>query len=145
MQCAKACHDTIYPSFDLCMAMAKVEQDGLVPQTMIPYCSHCGGPMQIHMEFDSHFIADRASRQRFEQFLQNYHQQKLVVIELGIGWRNQLIKAPLMSLVEKEPNATYITINLGEVYIRDSIKAKAYGIDGFISEALAKINDERVG
>jgi hypothetical protein len=45
--------------------------------------------------------------------------QRLVVLELGIGPRNQLIKAPLMRLVDREPYGTYITVNLGEVFIGD--------------------------
>ena len=39
----------------------------------------------------------------------------MVVLELGIGWRNQLIKAPLMRLVSNEPYATYVTTNLAPI------------------------------
>ena len=28
-----------------------------------------------------------------------------------------------------EPNATYVTINLGEIYIADNIKEKSFGLD----------------
>ena len=37
-----------------------------------------------------------------------------MILELGIGWRNQLIKAPLMQLAAREPQAVYVTVNLGE-------------------------------
>ena len=67
--------------------------------------------------------------------------KKLVVLELGIGWRNQLIKAPLMRLVDQEPNATYVTINLGEVYIADSIKRKSFGLDGSLGEILSALRE----
>ena len=40
-----------------------------------------------------------AAQARFQNFLKTYHGKKLVVLELGIGWRNQLIKAPMMRLV----------------------------------------------
>lgn len=62
-----------------------------------------------------------------------------MILELGIGWRNQLIKAPLMQLTANEPQATYITINLGEVYIPDTIQDKSYGLDGFLSDHLTGI------
>ena len=62
-----------------------------------------------------------------------------MVLELGIGWRNQLIKAPLMRLVAQEPNAAYITINLGEVYIADCIKNKSFGLDGSLGEILSAL------
>ena len=38
-------------------------------------------------------IPDTAAQARFQNFLKIYHGKKLVVLELGIGWRNQLIKA----------------------------------------------------
>ena len=41
-----------------------------------------------------------------------------------------------MRLVANEPNATYVTINLGEVYIADNIKEKSFGLDGRLDELL---------
>ena len=70
-----------------------------------------------------------------------YHGKKLVVLELGIGWRNQLIKAPMMRLVASEPNATYVTINLGEIYIADNIKEKSFGLDGRLDELLSALRE----
>ena len=64
-----------------------------------------------------------------------------MVLELGIGWRNQLIKAPLMHLVNQEPLATYITLNKGEIYIEKFIKDKAFGLDGDLRETLAQIRE----
>ena len=93
-------------------------------------------PMDIHMGAGERMIPDTAARERFQNFLAAYHGKNLVVLELGIGWRNQLIKAPLMRLVANEPNATYVTINLGEVYIADNIKEKSFGLDGRLDELL---------
>ena len=86
-------------------------------------------------------VSDHGATQRFQSFLNQYHVKKLVVLELGIGWRNQLIKAPLMRLVDQEPNATYVTINLGEVYIADSIKRKSFGLDGSLGEILSALRE----
>ena len=86
-------------------------------------------------------VPDHGATQRFQSFLTQYHGKKLVVLELGIGWRNQLIKAPLMRLVDQEPNATYVTINLGEVYIADSIKHKSFGLDGALSDILSALRE----
>lgn len=85
--------------------------------------------------------ADREIQRRFQNFVQKYHGKKLVVLELGIGWRNQLIKAPLMNLVKKEPYAVYITINKGEIYIPDEIVAKSYGLDGDMTEILERLKE----
>ncbi|GEM_PF-4878136 len=42
-------------------------------------------------------------------------------------------------LTAQEPNATYVTINLGEIYITDEIQDKAFGLDGYLEPVLAKL------
>ena len=141
MQCANSCHDTIYPSFELTEKLAASEKDGKIPTELVPHCPKCGGPMQIHMQSDSNYIQDTSAQENFLTFLDQYHGKKLVVLELGIGPRNQLIKEPLMRLVAKEPNATYVTINLGELYIAGNIKEKSFGLDGYLAEILAQLKE----
>ena len=141
MQCASRCHDTVYPSCELTEKMAAAERDGRIPSDMVPRCPVCGGPMQIHMEGDRNFIPVTSAESRMETFLQKYHGKKLVILELGIGWRNQLIKAPLMRLAAREPEAAYITVNLGEIYIPDEIQEKSYGLDGDLAAILRDLSE----
>ena len=141
MQCARPCHDTRYPSFELAEKLAAAEQDGHIPAELLPHCPKCGGPMDIHMGAGERMNPDNVAQERFQTFLNTYHKKKLVVLELGIGWRNQLIKAPLMRLVANEPSATYVTINLGEVYIADNIKGKSFGLDGRLDELLPALRE----
>lgn len=89
----------------------------------------------------SHFLPMNEEEFRLNTFLKKYHEKKLVIWELGIGWRNQLIKAPLMRLAAQEPNATYITINLGEIYISENIKNKSFGLDGDLSNILKVLRE----
>lgn len=73
-------------------------------------------------------------------FLDRYHGKRLVILELGIGSRNRLIKLPLMQLVAREPQATYITLNLAqELYIPGGIAHKSIGIAGDIAVILHEI------
>lgn len=141
MQCARACHKGIYPAFEDTEKMAAAEVRGRVPSELLPRCPQCGGPMQIRMQFDAGFIRDEAAQHRFQAFLQRYHGKKLVILELGIGWRNQLIKAPLMRLAGQESEAVYITVNLGEIYIPDGIRDKSFGLDGYLDEMLRKLRE----
>ena len=46
-----------------------------------------------------------------------------------------------MRLVASEPNATYMTINLGEIYIADNIKEKSFGLDGRLDELLPALRE----
>ena len=141
MQCARPCHDTFYSSLEVAEKLSVAEQGGHVPTELVPRCPKCGGPMDIHMDAGQRMILDTAAQARFQNFLKTYHGKKLVVLELGIGWRNQLIKAPMMRLVADEPNATYVTINLGEIYIADNIKEKSFGLDGRLDELLPALRE----
>ena len=141
MQCARPCHDTLYSSLEVVEKLSAAEQGGHVPTELVPRCPKCGGPMDIHMGAGQRMIPDTAAQARFQNFLKTYHGKKLVVLELGIGWRNQLIKAPMMRLVASEPNATYVTINLGEIYIADNIKEKSFGLDGRLDELLPALRE----
>lgn len=139
MQCARACHETLYPVLELAEKMAGAEKNGRVPSELVPHCPRCGAPMQVSMAAGEPCILEKEGRKRFAAFLHRYHGKKLAVLELGIGWNNQLIKAPLMRLVAQEPEATYITINLGEIYIADNIRDRSFGLDGYLNEQLAEI------
>lgn len=75
----------------------------------------------------------------YQAFIQQHHGKKLVILEFGIGYRNQMIKAPLMQLAAAEPHCTYITFNKGELYIPDELKDKSIGVDSDIAEAISEI------
>ena len=73
-------------------------------------------------------------------FLDRYRNKRLVILELGIGKRNRMIKLPIMQLAANEPIATYITLNLApELYIPDAIAHKAIGIEGDIAVTLREL------
>ena len=136
MQCARPCHDTRYPSLELAEKLAAAEQDGHIPTELVPRCPKCGGLMDIHMGAGERMLPDTAARERFQNFLAAYRGKKLVVLELGIGWRNQLIKAPLMRLVDMEKDYSYISINKGELFIPASIENRSIGFSSDISDAI---------
>lgn len=136
MQCDSPCHAARYPSLETTKKLSAAERCGHAPKELLPRCPKCGGPMDIHMGAGRRMIPDVAAQARFQNFLKTYSGKKLVVLELGVGWRNQLIKAPIMRLVYSEPNAVYVTVNLGEVYIADNIREKSFGLDGRLEELL---------
>ncbi len=138
-QCSHGCHDKRYSWAELAHVMALEQIDGKVPLELIPKCSKCGSPMIPNMAAGSHFIPKTKIQENYKKFLQENHKKNIVILELGIGWKNQLIKAPFMEFVAKEPNATYITINLGEIYILDNIKDKSFGINGSLDKVLHDI------
>lgn len=75
-------------------------------------------------------------------FLSLYRGKHLVILELGIGSRNTLIKQPLMQLAASEPNATYITLNLPhEIYVPSQIAVKSIALPGDIAHTLKELSE----
>lgn len=144
MQCANGCHDKLYSNQEVILEMRKHEKGMEIPLAYLPKCPKCGGAMQIHVPVNQNFIRGaeaQKSYQKYQEFIEHFHGKKLLILEFGVGARNQMIKAPLMKIAEKEPNAFYITFNRGEIYIPIQIKDKSIGVDGDLSEILPKIEE----
>lgn len=86
-------------------------------------------------------MADK--RSSLNDFLTHFHARRLLILELGIGSRNRLIKLPLMQLAAREPQATYITLNLAhELYVPDEIADRSIALAGDMAATLCKLRLE---
>ena len=142
MQCANGCHDKVYSNRETVLTMRKHECRMDIPSAYLPKCPKCGGAMQIHVPVNQNFVKsseEQKSYQNYQEFMERFHGKKLLIMEFGIGARNQMIKEPLMKIAAKEPNAFYITFNKGEIYIPIQIADKSIGIDGDLSVILPQI------
>ena len=133
--CSAGCNTDRISSWEHLARMHEAEQDGKIPSDLILRCPHCNAPMRFPSEPEQKRV------EAFQSFVKEYHNRKLVVLELGIGARNQLIKAPLMQLVYREPESFYITFNKGEIYIPAQIQERSIGVDGDLGEILPRLAD----
>ncbi|GFO98334.1 hypothetical protein [Lactobacillus helveticus] len=97
-----------------------------------------GAPLALNMA-GKDFQINQKQVQAFQDFIQKYEDKKLVVLELGIGPRNQMIKVPSMQLVATAPHAHYITINKGELLIPSQIAEKSIGYSSSINAAFKEL------
>lgn len=78
---------------------------------------------------------------KLQHFIGQYKDKKLVILELGIGMRNTLIKRPLMQLAAQLPTSRYITLNLErELYVPEEIADRSIGLAGDIGQTLHTLN-----
>lgn len=141
-RCASGCCEDVYENREDVLRMADAEENGLVPSELVPRCPHCGSPLTVNIADSNSFFQTRhfqKKMQDYQDFIQKYHGKNLVILELGVGWRNRMIKEPLMQLTASEPHAVYITFNKGEIYIPSEIADKSIGVDGDIAAAMGEI------
>ena len=80
---------------------------------------------------------DMSKRPAFDKFLSDYGGKRLVVLELGIGSQNRIIKPVLYQVTHREPQATFITLNLPhEIVVPQGIGAKTIVLPGDIATTL---------
>ncbi|WP_243445674.1 hypothetical protein [Lactobacillus helveticus] len=104
------------------------------------YLKNLIGDKPVHyVTTNQDFQIDQKQINAFQDFIQKYEDKKLVVLELGIGPRNQVIKVPSMQLVAADRNSRYITINKGELNIPDIIADRSIGFSASIGDAFKEI------
>ncbi len=73
-------------------------------------------------------------------FIERHKNSRLTMLELGIGSRNQLIKAPMMRLCAQLPKTSYIVLNLPqEIFIPEEITGKALALPGDLAVTLREL------
>jgi hypothetical protein len=97
----------------------------------------------MNLREDDRFVEDEgwheASR-RYSEFLRQYADKKMVLLELGVGGNTPvIIKYPFWRMTNANQNATYICINYGEATCPDQIKNRAVCVDEDIDVFLSKI------
>ena len=114
-----------------------------VPTSLIPYCPHCGKPMSMNLRSDQTFVENEGWHQaaeKYEKFIQDHKKQKIVFLELGVGYNTPgIIKYPFWQMTAKNSNAVYACINKGQAFCPREIERQSICIDADIAEVLEKL------
>lgn len=110
------------------------DQAGTLTEEDLPTCAECKAPLSLNIP-GSAFNIDQKQVSGFENFLTTYQDRKILVLELGIGPQNQMIKAPSMQLIAGNERSHYITINKGQLNIPSVIADRSIGFSSTIVDA----------
>lgn len=115
LQCAKGCHDTLYPDEALVRRMVAETKDCRVPTSLISRRSRCGERMVPNLRADAFFVQDAAwyeANERFERFSEQFEGKQLVMLELGVGFNTPgIIRFPFERRTYGNPRATLVRMN----------------------------------
>ena len=80
--------------------------------------------------------------ERYESFLRIRQEQKLLFLELGVGYNTPvIIKYPFWRMTAANPRAVYACLNLGQAAAPREIQRQSICIDGDIGAVLAALKD----
>ena len=144
IQCARGCHDQIYPvrslmeewRFDLgARSDGTFERTRLSDPALVPACPVCGGRMETHLRADGFFVETddwHAAQQRYQAFAERTRGSRTVLLELGVGWNTPVwIRYPFENVAQilGPDHAPLVRINY------DAATADASSIPGAVGLA----------
>lgn len=159
-QCSEPCCQETYDNESTVRQMVEVQgyviapdnslsvPDGVtlqmtIPAELVPRCPHCGKPMVMNLRCDNSFVEDEGwhrAAERYETFLRTRQGQKIVFLELGVGFNTPvIIKYPFWQMTAKNHKAVYACINQGQANCPEEIERQAICINKNISSVLKQI------
>lgn len=148
IQCARGCHDQIYPvrslmeewRFDLgARSDGTFERTRLSDPALVPACPVCGGRMETHLRADGFFVETddwHAAQQRYQAFAERTRGSRTVLLELGVGWNTPVwIRNPFENVAQMlgPDHAPLVRINYDAATADVSHVAGAVGLAGDIA------------
>ena len=112
-----------------------------VPTELVPRCPHCGRPMTMNLRADQKFVEDEGwhkAAERHENFLRTRSGQKILFLELGVGYNTPvIIKYPFWQMTAGNLDAVYACLNQGQAVCPKEIENQSICINGDIGEILS--------
>ena len=94
----------------------------------------------MNLRADNTFVQDKGwdrAAERYEKFMENHRGQKVVFLELGVGYNTPgIIKYTFWQYALNWQNAFYICVNKGQANIPAEIRDKSVGLDADIAEVI---------
>ncbi len=145
-QCSGPCCQETFDNEDRIRQMMAQQKNMRIPTALLPVCPHCGRPLTMNLRADQRFVEDEGwhrAAQRYADFLRARQGQRILFLELGVGYNTPgIIKYPFWRMTAENPRAVYACINYREASCPEEIAERSIVIDGDIGEVLDTLLDE---
>ena len=147
-QCSEPCCRETFDNKNIIFEMLKQQKDMKIPTELLPVCPHCGKPLTMNLRSDDKFVEDEGwhrAEERYENFLRTREGQKILFLELGVGYNTPvIIKYPFWQMTAKNPNAIYVCINQGQAACPQEIEKRSICMDADIGQVLQSLSDAAI-
>ncbi len=142
-QCSVPCCQETFDNKTVIREMVARQKDMRVPTELLPVCPHCGRPLTVNLRADDLFVEDEGwhrAAERYENFLRTHAGQKLLFLELGVGFNTPvIIKYPFWRMTAGNPRAVYVCVNRRQAYCPQEIEQQSVCVDADIGSVLSAI------
>lgn len=142
-QCSEPCCNETFENEKEIRKMLKMQKNMRIPTELLPVCPHCGKPLIMNLRSDDKFVEDEGwhrAAQRCETFLRTRYGQRMLFLELGVGYNTPgIIKYPFWKMTMENPKAVYVVINCGEASCPAEIKRRSICINADIDSTLSSL------
>ena len=143
-QCSEPCCQETFDNETVIREMFKRQKDMKIPTELLPFCPRCGKPLTMNLRSDNKFVEDEGwhrAAERYENFLHTREGQKILFLELGVGYNTPvIIKYPFWQMTAKNPNAIYACINQGQAVCPQEIERQSVCINADIGQVLQSLS-----
>ncbi|MFV0617262.1 NAD-dependent deacetylase [Megasphaera sp. WILCCON 0056] len=119
-----------------------------VPTALLPRCPEDGQDMVPNLRCDDTFVEDagwKAAARRYQQFLQEHQQGRVLYLELGVGMNTPgIIKIPFWQYTQANPQAVYACVNASDARSPEWIRPQAIAVERDIADVLTELEGGRV-
>ena len=139
-QCSEPCCKETFDNEVVIREMVARQENMKIPTELLPVCPHCGKPMTMNLRCDDTFVEDEGwhrAAERYENFLRTRNGQKILFLELGVGYNTPvIIKYPFWQMTAKNQNAIYACINQGQAVCPQEIEQRSICMDADLGQVL---------
>ena len=140
-QCSEPCCQETFDNEAAILEMVERQENMKIPTELLPTCPRCGKPMTMNLRCDNTFAEDEGwhrAAERYENFLRTRDGQKILFLELGVGYNTPvIIKYPFWRMTAKNPNAAYVCINQGQAVCPQDIEQQSVCLNADIGDTLS--------
>ena len=144
-QCSEPCCQESFDNETVIREMVERQEEMKIPTELLPICPRCGKPLTMNLRSDDKFVEDEGwhrAAERYENFLRTRKGQKILFLELGVGYNTPvIIKYPFWQMTAKNPDATYACINQGQAVCPQGIERQSVCINADIGQVLQSLSD----
>lgn len=146
-QCSRPCRQVTYDNEQAVRQMVAEQKNMKIPTELLPKCPVCGAPMTVNLRTDGTFVQDAgwdAAAERYSSFVRTRRGQKVLFLELGVGFNTpSIIKYPFLRMTAENENATYACVNLTDAVTAREIATRSICINADIAKTVEALLEKK--